>query len=145
LQDFLNDIEYLISRGLHLLLSSSVFKYVQDRYQIPTAFDSKEKYAKAIAFAVGCDYWSAIHVDDDYYYTSLYCISDEKGIYRGRSFQLYGNQSPLREVLLMESERARCCIRTKWQTKSQILESITNYHVIAHFKITTMDILRKIW
>jgi hypothetical protein len=49
-------------------------KYVQDRYQLPTALNSKEKYAKAIAFAVGCDYWSAIHVDDDYYYTSLSCI-----------------------------------------------------------------------
>jgi hypothetical protein len=56
LQDLLNDIEYLTSRGLRLLLSSSEFKYVQDRYQLPTAFDSKEKYAKVIAFAVVCDY-----------------------------------------------------------------------------------------
>jgi hypothetical protein len=71
LQDLLNDIEYLTSRGLRFLLSSSELKYVQDRYQLPTAFDSKEKYAKVIVFAVGCDYWSAIHVDDNYYYTSL--------------------------------------------------------------------------
>jgi hypothetical protein len=66
LQDLLNDIEYLISKGLRLLFSSSEFKYVQDRYQLPTAFDSKDKYAKGVAFAVGYDYWSAIHVDDDY-------------------------------------------------------------------------------
>jgi hypothetical protein len=33
-------------------------------------------------------------------------IPDEKGIYRGRLFQLYGNQKPVREVLLIESERA---------------------------------------
>jgi hypothetical protein len=65
-QELLNDIEYLTSRGLCLLLSSSEFKYVQDMYQLPTAFDSKEKYTKGIAFAVGCDYWSAIHIDDDY-------------------------------------------------------------------------------
>jgi hypothetical protein len=63
LQDLLNDIEYLTSRGLSLLLSSSEFRYVQYRYQLPTAFDSKQKYAKAIAFVVGCDYWSAINVD----------------------------------------------------------------------------------
>jgi hypothetical protein len=56
LQDLLNDIEYLISRGLLFLLSSSEFKYVQDMYQLPTAFDIKEKYAKGIAFAVGCEY-----------------------------------------------------------------------------------------
>jgi hypothetical protein len=76
LQDFLNDIEFLTSRGLCLLLSSSEFKYVQGRYQLPTAFDSKEKYAKVIAFAVGSDYWSAIHVDDDYYYKSLSFASE---------------------------------------------------------------------
>jgi hypothetical protein len=40
-------------------------------------------------------------------------VHDKKGIYRGRSFQLYGNRSPVREVLLMESERALRCIRTE--------------------------------
>jgi hypothetical protein len=55
LQDLLNDIEYLTSRGLHLLLSSSELKNVQDKYQLPTAFDSKQKYANTIAFAVGCE------------------------------------------------------------------------------------------
>jgi hypothetical protein len=44
-------------------------------------------------------------------------IPDEKGIYRGRSFQLYGNQIPAREVLLMESERALRCIRTEMKNK----------------------------
>jgi hypothetical protein len=63
--DLLNDLEYLTSRGLHSLLSSRDFKNVQDKYQLPYEFDSKEKYANIIAFAVGCDYWSAIHVDDD--------------------------------------------------------------------------------
>jgi len=44
-------------------------------------------------------------------------VFDEKGIYRGRSFQLYGNSSPVREVLLMESERALRCIRTQMTNK----------------------------
>jgi hypothetical protein len=57
LQDLVNGIEYLTSRGLFLLLSSSEFEYVQDIFQVPTAFDSKQKYATAITFAVGCDYW----------------------------------------------------------------------------------------
>jgi hypothetical protein len=39
-------------------------------------------------------------------------VHDEKGIYRGRSFQLYGNRIPAREVLLMENERALRFIRT---------------------------------
>jgi hypothetical protein len=77
LQDLLNDIEYLTSSGLHLLLSSSEYKNVQDKYQLPNAFERKEKYANAITFAVGCDYWSAVHVNDDYYYTSLSCVSEK--------------------------------------------------------------------
>jgi hypothetical protein len=36
LQELFNNIEYLASRGLRLLLSSSEFKYVQDTYQLPT-------------------------------------------------------------------------------------------------------------
>jgi hypothetical protein len=50
-------------------------------------------------------------------------IPDKKGIYRGRSFQLYGNQSPVREVLLMESERALRCIRT------EMINKVTNLGV----------------
>jgi hypothetical protein len=98
LQDLLNDIEYLISRGIRLLLSSSEFKYVQDRYQLPTAFDSKDRYAKGIAFAVGCDYWSAIHVDDNYYYTSLSCVSErvnDRSILFYFCFPTYGMAFPV--------------------------------------------------
>jgi hypothetical protein len=40
-------------------------------------------------------------------------VHDEKGIYRGLSFQVYGNLSPVRGVLLTESERALRCIRTE--------------------------------
>jgi hypothetical protein len=98
LQDLFNDIEYLISRGLCLLLSSSEFKYVQDTYQLPIAFDSKEKYAKRIAFAVGCDYWSAIHADDGYYYTSLSCVSErvnDRSILFYFCFPTYGMAFPI--------------------------------------------------
>jgi hypothetical protein len=40
-------------------------------------------------------------------------VHDKKGIYRGLSFQIYGNRSPVREVLLMESERTLHCISTE--------------------------------
>jgi hypothetical protein len=49
---------------------------LQDKYQLPTAFHSEETHAKAAAFAVGSEYWSAIRVDDDYYYTYLSRVSD---------------------------------------------------------------------
>jgi hypothetical protein len=70
-------MEYLTSRGLRSLLSSDQFKHVKDKYHLPTTFDSTEAYATATAFAVGCDYWSAIHVDDDYYYTTLSCVAEK--------------------------------------------------------------------
>jgi hypothetical protein len=98
LRDLLSDIEYLTSRGLRALLSSDQFKHVQDKYQLPTAFDSTEDYATATAFAVGCDYWSAIHVDDDYYYTTLSCVSEkvnDRSILFYFCFPTYGMAVPM--------------------------------------------------
>jgi hypothetical protein len=50
-------------------------------------------------------------------------VHDEKGIYRGRYFQLYGNRIPEREVLIMESEKALRCIMT------EITNRVTNIGV----------------
>jgi hypothetical protein len=91
-------MEYLTSRGLRSLISSDQFKDVQDKYQLPTAFDSTDAYATATAFAVGCNYWSAIHVDDDYYYTSLSCVSEkvnDKSILFYFCFPTYGMDVPM--------------------------------------------------
>jgi hypothetical protein len=97
-RDLLSDMQYLTSRGIRSLLSSDQFKHVQDKYQLPTAFDGTEAYATATAFAVGCDYWSAIHVDDDYYYTTLSCVA-EKVNYRSILFYFcfptYGMSVPM--------------------------------------------------
>jgi hypothetical protein len=104
LQDLLNNLEYITSRGLPSFLSSRDFKNVQDKYQLPTAFDSEEKYAKAIAFAVGSDYWSAIHVDDDYYYTSISCVSEkvnDRSILFYLCFPTYGMDFPMYSVSAM--------------------------------------------
>jgi hypothetical protein len=98
LRDLLSDMEYLALRGLWSLLSSDQFKHVQDKYQLPTAFDSTEAYATATAFAVGCDYWSAIHVDDDYYYTTLSCVSkkvNDRRIMFYFCFPTYGMYFPM--------------------------------------------------
>jgi hypothetical protein len=98
LHDMLNDLEYLTPRGLCSLLSSRDFKNVQDKYQLPTAFDSKEKYSNVVDFAVGCDYWSATHVDDDYYCTSLSCVSEtvnDRSILFYFCFPTYGVTFPM--------------------------------------------------
>jgi hypothetical protein len=98
LRELLSDMEYLTSGGLRSLISSDQFKHVQDKYQLPTAFDSADAYATATAFAVGCDYWSAIHVDDDYYYTSLSCVPEkvnDRSILFYFCFPTYGMAVPM--------------------------------------------------
>jgi hypothetical protein len=47
-----------------------------------------------------------------------YIVHYEKGIYRGRSFQIYGNRSPVRYVLLMYSKRDLRCIRIEMMNKA---------------------------
>jgi hypothetical protein len=54
-------------------------------------------------------------------------IPVKKGIYRGRLFQLCGRQIPIREVLLMESERALRCIRTEMTNK--VTNFVVNYEL----------------
>jgi hypothetical protein len=98
LRDLLYDMEYLTSRELWSLLSSDQFKHVQDKYQLPTDFDSTEAYATATAFAVGCDYWAAIYVDDDYYYTTLSCVAEkvnDRSILFYFCFPTYGMAVPM--------------------------------------------------
>jgi hypothetical protein len=77
LYDLLNDMENITSIGFFYLLSSHQFKKVQDKYQFPTHFLSTDVHATATAFAVGYDFWSSIHVDDYYYYTSLSCVAEK--------------------------------------------------------------------
>jgi hypothetical protein len=38
----------------------------------------KEKYTRGFAtqICVGVDYWSSIHIDNDFYYTNLSCLYD---------------------------------------------------------------------
>jgi hypothetical protein len=84
LRDLLSDMEYITSS--------------QDNYQLPTAFDSTEAYATATAFAVSCDYWSAIKVDDDYYYTTLSCVFEkvnDRSILFYFCFPTYGMDVPM--------------------------------------------------
>jgi hypothetical protein len=50
-------------------------------------------------------------------------ITDEKGIYRGWPSQLYGNKSPVREVLMMES---KCALRS---VRTEMTNTITNLRV----------------
>jgi hypothetical protein len=98
LRDLLSDMEYLTLRGLRSLLSSDQFKNVQDKYQLPTFFDIAEAYATSTVFAVGCDYWSAIYVDDDYYYTTLSCVAEkvnDRSILFYFCFPTYGMAVPM--------------------------------------------------
>jgi hypothetical protein len=67
-----------VFRGLMHFLSYTHFSELQDSYQIPTAFDGEERCNTATPFALGYNYWSAIRTDNDFYYSSLYCIYDEE-------------------------------------------------------------------
>jgi hypothetical protein len=98
LGNILRDTENLVFRRLKYLFSSTYLTQLQDTYQIPTAFDRKERCNKATAFALVYNFWSAIHIDDDFYYSSLYCISedeDDKSLLFYFCFLTYGVAFPM--------------------------------------------------
>jgi hypothetical protein len=69
---------------LYSLQSSSTFLVVKNKYKIPDVYDHKhlDKETSRIGFVtkfyVGVDYWSSIHINTDFYYTTLSCLSEDK-------------------------------------------------------------------
>jgi hypothetical protein len=121
-------MEYLTSRGLRSLLSSHQFKNGQDKYQFPTAVDSTEAHAMATAFAVGCDYWSAIYVDE-YYYTSLSCVAEQmndRSILFYLCFPTYGMASQCTVDQLYLS--ILTCLISVQTPKRKVLESLLHMY-----------------
>jgi hypothetical protein len=148
LRDLLSDMEYLTSRGLQSLLSSDQFKHVQDKYQLPTAFDNTEAYATATSFAVGFDYWSAIHVDDDYYYTTLSCVAEkvnDRSILFYFCFPTYGMDFPMYSgsVISFNPHLPHGCTDpTKKGVRVKVLEFLVHIYLQEHAThITHLSIL----
>jgi hypothetical protein len=71
------------SRSVFYSLQSSItFLDVKDKYKIPDMCDRKHldkdtsTRGFATQFCVGVDYWSSIHIDNDFYYIHLFCLSE---------------------------------------------------------------------
>jgi hypothetical protein len=73
----------LASRSVFYSLQSSItFLDVKDKYRITDVYARKDldKETSTLGFAtqlcVGVDYWSSIHIDNNFYYTTLSCLTD---------------------------------------------------------------------
>jgi hypothetical protein len=66
---------------LYSLQSSITFLDVNYKYIIPDMYDHKHldkdtsTRGFSTQFCVGVDYWSSVHIDNDFYYTTLSCLS----------------------------------------------------------------------
>ena len=57
------------------------FYHLKDEYGIPAAFcGANNNLCRSVGTAIACgyNYWSPVHTDDDYMYTSLSCLSPKK-------------------------------------------------------------------
>jgi len=89
-----------------------VLEWMQQSEGVPTAFGQK---GRATQVSVGKNYWSVIHLDDDYYYTTLSVLAedgrDDLAILYYFVFPEYNIAIPLRsgDVLLFNPRVAHCC------------------------------------
>jgi hypothetical protein len=65
---------------LYSLQSLSSFLDVKDNYKIPEVFDQKNMHKKTVRrcyttqFCIGVNYWYIVHINKDFYYTTLSCL-----------------------------------------------------------------------
>jgi hypothetical protein len=96
---------------LTILKSKSKFDDLKDKYQIPPAFETAKVPTQ---IAVGTNYWSCVHIDDDYYYTTLSCLSpvpNDRSILFYFVFPSYKVAVPMRsgDVMIFNPSVFHCC------------------------------------
>jgi hypothetical protein len=80
--DIVSFLESASRSVLYSLQSSITFLDVKDKYRIPDMYAHKDLDKEtstrgfATQFCVGVYYWSSIHIDNYFYYTTLSCLSD---------------------------------------------------------------------
>jgi hypothetical protein len=80
--DIVSFIESASRSVLYSLQSSITFLDVKDKYRIPDMYAHKHldkdtsTRGFVTQFCVGVDYWSSIHIDNNFYYTTLSCLSE---------------------------------------------------------------------
>jgi hypothetical protein len=80
--DIVSFLESASRSVFHSLQSSITFLDVKDKYRIPGMYGHKDLDKEtstrgfATQFCVGVDYWSSIHIDNYFYYTTLSFLSD---------------------------------------------------------------------
>jgi hypothetical protein len=69
---------------LYAMQSSVTLLDVKDKYRIPEVYDHKHlddgtaRRGFATHFCVDVNYWSIVHIDNDFYYTILLCLSADR-------------------------------------------------------------------
>ena len=110
-KDVSGNLERISERfGKHLNESTAINKLRE-----AVALPSFAKGSKATQFSAGLEYWSVAHTDNDYYHTTLSCLSEkeedhEKVLYYFL-FPVYGVAVPMRsgDILLFNQSELHCC------------------------------------
>ena len=73
-----HQLETVTSSFIKCLPDEGNLKTLQREHGLPRAFDdgAVDKVGYATQFSVGKNYWSKIHTDNDYFYMSLSCLSE---------------------------------------------------------------------
>ena len=97
----------------------SHYSLVQDQLELPTV--SNEDAAMATQFSIGENYWSQVHIDDDYYFTTLSVLSTDQQ-HHGEviyyfCFPEYGIKIPLKsgEILIFNPLIYHSCSNPKYE------------------------------
>jgi ectoine hydroxylase-related dioxygenase (phytanoyl-CoA dioxygenase family) len=115
--DIVSFLESALRSFLYSLQSSITFLDVKDKYRIPDMYAHKDldKETSTRGFdtqlCVGVDYWSSIHIDNDFYYNNLSDNMDDNSILFYFVFPSYRVAVPMRsgDVVCFNPLIYHCC------------------------------------
>lgn len=71
-------LENVASRMIRRLPETEEFMKVKKAISLPTVSQGEKAFHIPTQFSVGWQYWSSVHVDKDFFYTLLSCVSPKK-------------------------------------------------------------------
>jgi hypothetical protein len=94
-------------------------------------------------FSIGKDYWSAMHVDDDYFFTTLSCFSSDPVTHKDAIlyhfvFPEYGLAIPMRhgDILIFDPTVMHCCTNPRIEGSYICSAYVSKKTVLAHVSFT---------
>jgi hypothetical protein len=138
-RSLVSQIEKRASSILECLADTSLYDFMTCCLNVPTFTNQR----LCTQFSIGKDYWSAMHVDDDYFFTTLACFSPDPEKHKDAIlyhfvFPEYGLAIPMRhgDILIFNPTVMHCCTNPRIEGSYICSAYVSKKTILTHVSFT---------